>query len=263
MSYQGETLDPAVHIEAVIKNAKTRDFQVIELAQAGRLPVVALQRSCSRTDAPRIYLSTGVHGDEPGGPSALLEALRSDLFSRQIDWTIIPMLNPTGFAGNTRENSAGIDLNRDFRDSKSSEVNALINWVYRQTPWDMALLLHEDWESIGFYLYSIHSKNDPSLVRSILDATASHCPIDLSNEIDGMPAIAGVIQTDPDHSRNDPKLEGKWPEAFFLHYNHLAVQQLTTETPSCFPLETRIAANVAIIEAVSDYFEKRQASPLR
>ena len=64
-------------------------------------------------DGPRVYLSAGIHGDEPAGPLALLELLKNDFFNSECHWLLCPTLNPTGLSASTRENSSGVDLNRD------------------------------------------------------------------------------------------------------------------------------------------------------
>ena len=46
---------------------------------------------------PRIYLSTGMHGDEPAPPWALLRLLEAGTFDGQATWFLCPLLNPTGF----------------------------------------------------------------------------------------------------------------------------------------------------------------------
>ncbi|MGA2556972.1 MAG: DUF2817 domain-containing protein, partial [Verrucomicrobiota bacterium] len=106
-----------------------------------------------RRDAPsprgRVYLSTGIHGDEPAGPLAVLQLLREDLWPGDAALWLCPCLNPSGFALNRRENSAGIDLNRDYRHRQSAEVRAHVQWLGEQPDFDLVLCLHEDWEAHG------------------------------------------------------------------------------------------------------------------
>src|SRR3569623_1605664 len=59
-----------------------------------------------------LYLSAGIHGDEPSGPLALLELLKANNWPLANLW-IVPCLNPTGFRLNQRENAEGFDLNRE------------------------------------------------------------------------------------------------------------------------------------------------------
>ena len=59
--------------------------------------------------------------------------LRLPDFFRDFDVTMFPILNPDGLLKELRENAAGIDLNRDYRDTKSGEIaghiEALKTWA--------------------------------------------------------------------------------------------------------------------------------------
>ena len=56
------------------------------------------------------------------GPLALIDMLRQPDFFTGFSVTIFPILNPDGLAKGIRENSDGIDLNRDYRSTKSAEI---------------------------------------------------------------------------------------------------------------------------------------------
>src|SRR5262249_36383511 len=92
----------------------------------------------------RIYISTGIHGDEPAGPLAALKLIQENRWPANAEIFLLPCLNPIGFTRNTRENSEGIDLNRDYRHSKAPETLAHITWLKRQPKFDLYLCLHED-----------------------------------------------------------------------------------------------------------------------
>ncbi len=100
----------------------------------------------------RVYISTGIHGDEPAGPLAALQLLQEDCWPKDAALWMCPCLNPTGFPLNRRENAQGIDLNRDYRHLETAEVQAHTSWLQRQPAFDLTLCLHEDWESRGFYI---------------------------------------------------------------------------------------------------------------
>src|SRR4051812_31845464 len=46
---------------------------------------------------PKIYLSTGIHGDEPAPPWALLRLVQEGFFDDRCSWFVCPLLNPMGF----------------------------------------------------------------------------------------------------------------------------------------------------------------------
>src|SRR5207237_8762818 len=77
----------------------------------------------------RVYLSSGMHGDEPAGPLAVLELLRDNPWPKDLELWLCPCLNPSGFSLNRRENEAGIDLNRDYRRIQTAEIRAHISWL--------------------------------------------------------------------------------------------------------------------------------------
>ena len=100
-----------------------------------------------------IYISSGIHGDEPAGPVALRRLIDEDRWPGDTELILCPCLNPTGLQAKTRENRHGIDLNRDYRDPKSEEVRAHMAWLNQLPRFDLSLVLHEDWEADGYYLY--------------------------------------------------------------------------------------------------------------
>jgi len=191
----------------------------------------------------RIYISTGIHGDEPAGPLAALELLRANEWPDNVEITLLPCLNPLGFAANRRENPAGIDLNRDYLDSQSAEIRAHIEWLKRQVPFGLCLCLHEDWESHGFYVYELNPERKPSLAEAMVAAVAKVCPIDHSEIIEGREALGGIIRPNL-----DPRTRPLWPESFWL-LQHKTQLSYTLEAPSDFSLETRVKALTAGVNA--------------
>ncbi|MFU8893526.1 MAG: M14 family metallocarboxypeptidase [Luteolibacter sp.] len=196
---------------------------------------------------PRIYLSAGIHGDEPAGPLAVVEILQSPWFvETRADWTICPALNPHGLRVGTRENADGVDLNRDYQRRESTEVAAHAAWLTARPAPDLFLSLHEDWETAGFYFYEINlGPDDPSRAAAILTATSGILPTEISPVIDGHDVrTAGWI-----HHAAEADLPDAWPEAIFLAKNGCPLS-FTFETPSQAPLEKRIAAHLAAVRAV-------------
>ena len=192
----------------------------------------------------RLYLSTGIHGDEPAGPLAVRELFRRNVWPDTVDVSVVPCLNPLGFAANRRENGRGIDLNRDYRHLQSDEVRAHVEWLQKQPVFDLSVVLHEDWEANGFYLYELNPDNLPSYAERIIQRVSAVCPIDKSNTIDHWPAHAGIIRP-----RVNPSERAQWPESLFL-ISHKTRQSYTLEAPSDFALATRISALVAGVSAV-------------
>jgi murein peptide amidase A len=242
--YHGETID----IRAVLRDVETAAQQhgwTSEIFHdAGDFKLLAFHRAYRTTaKQSRIYISTGIHGDEPAGPLAGLRLLQEDKWPENAEIYLLPCLNPIGFTLNSRTNLKGIDLNRDYRNSKSAEARAHIAWLERQPKFDFYLCLHEDWESQGFYLYEQNPDNKPSLAKKMIEAVKKGCPIDLSKNIEGRPAENGIVRPNIlPHERPD------WPEAFYL-ITQKARLGYTLEAPSDFPLQTRVHALVAGVNA--------------
>ncbi len=53
-----------------------------------------------------------------------------------------------------------------YKDRQSAETRAHIAWLQRQPNFTVCLSVHEDWESIGYYLYELNPDQRPSLAES-------------------------------------------------------------------------------------------------
>ncbi|HEX3797736.1 MAG TPA: M14 family metallocarboxypeptidase [Verrucomicrobiae bacterium] len=245
----GEGLD----LERVLRDieiaAQTHGWQIEKFHASGNHPLLALTRRVANPKK-RLYISTGIHGDEPAGPLAVLQLLQENRWPADVDIWLCPCLNPAGFTRNARENANGVDLNRQYLNPTAEETRAHINWLERQPSFDLCVCLHEDWESQGFYLYELNPDHQPSLAQRIIDRVAEICPIDLSEMIEGRDAVRGIIspiitpQTRPD-----------WPEALYLLMYKTRLSY-TVEAPSDYELKTRVAAEVAALRVVLESLEK-------
>jgi hypothetical protein len=245
--YFGETIE----VEAVLRDLKAaalaRGWRSELFYRAGGFEMFALRKTVPQP-LGRIYLSAGIHGDEPAGPLAVLQMLQAGEWPDRLDYWICPCLNPTGFFFNSRENEYLKDLNRDYRYSETGEVAAHIGWLERQPRFDAAFCLHEDWEAHGFYLYELNPSSRPSLAAPMVRAVAAVCPIDPSPMIEGREARGGIINPNA-----DPASRPLWPEAFWL-LQHKAPLIYTLESPSDFALEARIRALVTAVHTALHEF---------
>jgi len=243
--YFGENIEIQEVLEQSLAAARQFGWAVDYLNAAPKPDLLAFRRLTPerRPDNARVYISAGIHGDEPAGPQALCQMLQQNLWPDSCDLWLCPCLNPTGFANHTRENAEGTDLNRQYLQPKAEETVAHISWLKQQPSFDLCLCLHEDWESDGFYLYELNPDNRPSLAQTIIDRVSLVCPIDLSEIIEGRPAQNGII-----HPSVDARSRPQWPEAFFL-LNHKTRLTYTLEAPSDFLLATRVDALVSAVGA--------------
>jgi len=228
-------LDPIALVSRLESAGAKAGFKVEAFGSAGGCPLIALTK---RTGGPRprIYLSAGIHGDEPAPPQSLLALLEGGEFDARATWFICPLLNPEGIARGTRENASGLDLNRDYRHLESPEIRAHVRWLERHPNFDLAVCVHEDWESTGFYLYELNPAKRPSLAEPMISAVSRFFPIDPSPLIEGREAKGGIIRP-----VGNPLEREKWPEAIYLQAHHTNLSY-TLESASALALERRIAA---------------------
>ena len=222
--------------------AETAGFLSTPLAQLEAGHLVAWEKP---GNGPHVYLSAGIHGDEPAGPLALLELLQSGFFTDDAHWLVCPALNPAGLAANTRENASGMDLNRDYLLRSTPEVSAHAAWLDALETPALFISLHEDWETAGFYFYEINlGCENLDRTRSILQSVAKWFPPEPGPVIDGHDVTGpGWI-----YHVAEPDLPEGWPEAIYLAKKGCPIS-FTFETPSHAPLEQRVAAHAAAVRA--------------
>lgn len=248
--YHGETIDlPNVLGDCVVAASKhgwtVSDIPVNEqlslqvLTRAGR----AVETSESIPSSTRVYISAGIHGDEPAGPLAVRQLLQENSWPAGPSYWICPCLNPGGFRLGRRENANGLDLNREYLQPQAAETRAHIAWLEQQPGFDLCLCLHEDWESHGFYVYELNPELRPSMAEEMVRRISAVCPIDLSTEIEGRAAHQGIIRPSI-----DPRDRLQWPESFYL-LTHKTKLSYTLEAPSDFPMSVRVGALVLGVNA--------------
>src|SRR5205807_2137120 len=130
---RGGYLGDSIDIRAILEQCKTlasrSGFTIQELPATPKPSLLALVRPAnagSSQPTPKIYISAGIHGDEPAGPLALLQLLEENRWPNAGLW-LLPCLNPTGFLLNRRENDEGTDLNRQYLQPKAEETLAHIH----------------------------------------------------------------------------------------------------------------------------------------
>jgi protein MpaA len=246
-----DSFDPVAYASDVEAAARADGWTVRHLSATASGPRPWFQRAAKTgPGAPSVYFSAGIHGDEVSGPFALLELLRRPGFFAEFDVTIFPILNPNGLIKNLRGNADGIDLNRDYRNSKSGEIASHIEALRTLPRFHAAMMLHEDWEGVGAYLYELNDEMPPGLGAKIIAAMGRYVPIDMRPEIEEVPAFGGVLSRKDLIAKLGPiEDRPEWPEAIYLSLNHTRVSY-TTETPKPFPIEARVAAQIAAVETL-------------
>jgi protein MpaA len=213
-------------------------------AEADGYPLTIVESEATVPGKPALYLSAGIHGDEPAPVEALISwAEENKARLGDLNLTIFPCLNPWGLERNIRFDAEGRDLNRCYNSRRLPRITAQLA-VMKGRRFDIAACLHEDYDAHGFYLYEIAAAR-PHLGEGICRELALVMNPDQRPRIDGHRARQGLIRR-----RIHPRMMTGHPEAFFLHFGH-ASRTLTFETPSEEGLACRISAQKAFLDAVT------------
>jgi hypothetical protein len=214
-----------------------------KLARTGRFDLFTIQTP-ALDDGGGIYISAGVHGDEPAATEALLMwAEKNAARLRNLPLFLAPCINPAGLVANTRMDANGDDLNRMFHRDDHPVIGSLKRLVAPHR-FALALQLHEDYDGCGFYIYEV-ARSRPYWGETLLDAARPHIAIEARTRIDGRIAAKGLVRRKIDH-RRFRKIG--FPEAIWLHMEH-SERTFTIESPSEFALDQRIRAQMAVIDA--------------
>ncbi len=190
-----------------------------------------------------IYISAGIHGDEPAGTEALITwAEENTRLLRRRPFFLVPCINPWGLVNNSRIDSRKQDLNRSFHSDEVTEIAALRRAMGRRR-FSLGLTLHEDYDALGIYIYEIQGAV-PYWGEALLESARPHVPADSRGMIEGRESVRGVVRRPLDMSLF--KQIGL-PEAVYLHLLGCP-RVFTVETPSEYGLDRRVRAQVAIIE---------------
>ena len=214
-----------------------------------------MHRSAVSPAAPSILITAGIHGDEPATTVSLCQLILEDALPRNITYAVFPCLNPRGMRISRRETPEGVDLNRDFLEAETKEVRTELKKLREFESFDVAILLHEDWEANGFYLYELTQPNKPPRFgRSVLDAVSKVCPIEKNALVEGHEADRGLI-----HPPYHQEQRQDWPEAFYMMHNKTD-HSLTLEAPSDFDMQVRMKALMRAVLTTADLVSGEEIS---
>lgn len=226
--------------------AARRDWELVVLGTAGDEPLLLLRTGAGAADAPRLLLASGFHGEEPAGPWGVLEFLEAadqDLLS-SVRLTVLPLINVTGFRAGTRFNTHGENPNRGYLglpgESLSQEGRLLLahRELLAEAARDGLLTCHEDVLLSHGYLYSCERAEAPgAFSQSLLAANAAYFPLHPDGTVDGCTVAGGIVFNHYDGSF----------ESWLMDLG--VARAACVETPGQHPIERRIAAQRAMIEA--------------
>lgn len=209
-------------------------------------PIYKLYLQSSVNTQKHVLITSGLHGDEPGGIEASLQFLSRDNSNllKSFNFTVIPCINPYGYVYNTRENRDGIDINRMFENDEIKDV-MIIKKALDETQFSFTIDFHEDYDATGFYLYE--GKEDGKFIGpEIAQQATSIGPIDTEDSGEDTTSIVnGVYNV-------SPKWGAKGLAPYLLHYHTKHV--LITETPTSWQIEQRAALHLGLLDAALTYY---------
>ncbi|MEX2580976.1 MAG: M14 family metallocarboxypeptidase [Verrucomicrobiales bacterium] len=224
-------------------------WQLNTLAEDGGFPVLVVEnREAETKDAPGVYLSAGVHGDECAPVWGLLqwaEEAANREFTRP--FVVFPCLNPHGLVHNIRRDHNGVDLNRKFHDPDQPLIAKWQRFLEGRR-FDFSLNLHEDYDTTGIYLYELARKE--SIGHRLLAACEDVICREPLQEVDGRQFEYGLLKAEGKDVWNilRDELDGDCPEAIHL-YLHQRAHALTFETPSEMDLSRRVETHRRLVHA--------------
>jgi protein MpaA len=221
--------------------ARCEGWRMRKFADAEGFPVHVVESP--QRPGPRLYLSAGIHGDEPAATEALVDWCgRRSKVLRKFNLLVFPCLNPWGLQNNNRHDAHGRDLNRGYHRRDVPVIEAQKK-ILQGRSFDAAVMLHEDFDAHGIYLYEIPGAR-PFWGEKLLASAARHVPREPRPRVEGRRCRQGLIRT-----RITAETLPEHPEAFFLRFGH-TMRSLTFETPSEFSMTARVQAHGAMLDEV-------------
>ena len=196
----------------------------------------------SRYNGEAVYLSAGIHGDEPASTEGLICWAEANVpLLRRWPFVIFPCLNPWGLVHNSRTDEHCQDLNRLFKEDHVPFIRAWKEQI-RSHRFSVSITLHEDYDGHGLYIYELERKS-PFWGEDLLELGRPLIPIEGRTTIDGRRASKEGLVRRKINLKKFPMI----PEAVYLHLHH-SERSFTFETPSEFALEQRVRVQVALVD---------------
>lgn len=168
---------------------------------------------------PRLFMSSGMHGDERGVIRSVSKAIQTNLLKLP-SFLYVPIINPSGVLKKTRKNSNGQDVNRSFLNGGTSDEAKAMMKIIGQNKFSLSVSFHEDWEFTNqFYMYDELTENenrDISQSLTLFKEKITKMGVKLFNGID-----------DP----RDPALKNKFTDGYQA-FKHLKEHKETGQFES-------------------------------
>jgi protein MpaA len=239
----------AVH--AAVRDAARRLGGALDVVgEVDGYPILRLRVPGGEPSVPRIWLSAGIHGEEPGSVAGLLRWLERDAerWQRRFAFTILPCLSPYGYERGERLDRQGRDPNRLFRRPEEPLVAAVERALADDPALRFAIDMHEDSDFTGFYMYEL-TEDDPAVGPAVVEAVAAVGEVAHGRDLEP-PVEHGIVLREGGERLTRERLAERenWPIAFrlFLAAGHV----VTLETPGRQPIDLRAEMQRTAVEAI-------------
>lgn len=214
---------------------------------------------------PTILVTAGVHGNEPAGVDAAMRFLSEHVraYDGRCRIVLLPCVNPSGYEAATRENAAGIDVNRSFGTTPGSREAELImgSWLAEER-FLLTVDLHEtlpdeengeygkDDNPTSFYMYETCRSKRRRVARHVLRAVEGE-----GGTVCARPTIygddnAGGVVWYPEACKNAEYVAGTSLDAWFARGR--TPNAIVTETPAWQRSDRRTTTQVVALRAAID-----------
>ena len=207
-------------------------------------------------NGPRLLFAAAFHGDEPGGCWGIAHFLDQAESLGSLNWSFLPLVNPSGFRRHQRTNLWGEDPNRGFfynhptehRGPNEPPPSREGQVLLKHLPLLMALAsqgflsLHEDVEYSKCYLYAFEGTQTPGPFSQVLRAAATEFfEVFPDGPLEGGFVRDGIIFGYRDGSFEDLLFHAGIPWT------------ASTESPGLADINKRVEANSRLIAALGEF----------
>lgn len=215
------------------QNFSIRLKQLTEAAERGGWSLEDLNRGSARpfwvathphaVGAPNRIAWSFMHGNEPTGFEALLAFMAQG--APRNNWTLVPLVNPTGIDRFTRLTVDGVDLNRCARITGPEESDHLKS-VLQRAPFELALNLHDQRSIFHPRGQSIPSTLSVLAPRALIQGK-EFVPQRAKEWAGLLSQAVAALEPDWGYARFDDQY---YPEAFGEWTQELGIPTVTVET---------------------------------
>ena len=235
------------------------NYKSINLGIVDKYPLLLLTPKIFKKQ-PNILIAAGFHGNETAPIWALLKVLEDNNLPTNLNVSFLPLINPTGFIKNKRDNMFFENPNRGYAYNYGKErlpryetvmsiegkfIMAKIKTVLKCASTSL-LTMHEDDIINKFFIYtSTHSHLE--LENKLLKIGSDHFSTIINGKDEENNKIKnGLIIDVKDGSFEDYLFRQGTPQC------------ITTETPSNKNFDERVATNITLLNTYLKYYSNRQ-----